>query len=837
MTAWPLARRVKRQDVLALLCLALLALIFFWPVTLNLGWIPRGGGDLASFLWPTYNYASQSLRAGRLPLWNPTLYSGAPFAADNQTSLFYPINLVVFLLAPSLPYTLMEWLVVFHFWVAGASMYFCMRVLLADESLDAAGALQTENRPVTLSRSAAKGLLARLGMLSDFGRRCPETPAPSGGRSVLSLSKHASFDKLRTLVDGGPSEKHDTSGVPEETKAQPAEGAPSAVWPALFAAVAFMFSDVLVIHVGNLNTVAASVWLPAVFAALHLALTRRSLGWAAAGGALLGLDILAGQIHMTYIGLVGLGLYALWQVAWAQGRRLQMIAVGAAFLAVAFGLTAFVLVPSVELTAFTARTRLTFAEATTFAIPGPGLAGLFSPLVFGRGPAYFWGTWDRVELGYLGVLPLLLAGLGAFRRRAAVFFAGLALFALAAALGSLTPLYRALYEVLPGFSGLRGPARFMLLGDFSLAALGGFGLYHLARVPRWRALAWGTVVGAAGLAAMILGHRQVVAQIGVPHASDLQQGLAVFLVLLAAGLALVLWGARWRWAPMLALGILAADLVGLGAWVEVDQSDPTAGFQHPKVAEFLKAQLGPTRIDNAAGAWAPDAAASLGLEDIGGLSNPLSLAAYQTYLGAVGSRGSPLYNFLNVQFVVADKGQPPGDATFVPVFDEDPALDVYLNTQARPRVSLIYTATVAPDGEAAFGALFAPGFDPAQQVVIERGPPVSGGAPSGDSNLNYTDYAPEHFSVEALTPAPAYLVFSEVWYPGWRAWVDGVETPVYRANFAFRAVYLAEPGRHTVTVRYDPSSWKIGLAITLVTLAALAGWRLWARRRLIRPHF
>ncbi len=126
-----------RYDAIALLCLALLALIFFWPVTLGHGWIPRGGGDLASFLWPTYTYASQSLHAGRLPLWNPTLYSGAPFAADNQTSLFYPINLVVFLLAPTLPYTAMEWLVVFHFWVAGASMYFCLRALLADETTPA----------------------------------------------------------------------------------------------------------------------------------------------------------------------------------------------------------------------------------------------------------------------------------------------------------------------------------------------------------------------------------------------------------------------------------------------------------------------------------------------------------------------------------------------------------------------------------------------------------------------------------------------------------------------------------------------------------------------------
>jgi hypothetical protein len=740
----------QRPDVVALLCLALLALIFFWPVTLNQGWIPRGGGDLASFLWPTYTYASQSLHAGRLPLWNPTLYGGAPFAADNQTSLFYPLNLILLLAAPALPYTAMEWLVVLHFWIAGASMYFCMRVLLADE-------------------------------------------APSVG------------------------------------KASPWGD----VLPALFAAVAFMFCDVLVTHVGNLNTVAASAWLPAVFAALHLALTRRSLGWAAAGGALLGVDILAGHMHMTYIGLIGLALYGLWQVAWGAGRRLHLIGLGAVFVGVALGLTAFVLVPTVELASFTARTRLTFAEASTFAIPWAGLAGLFSPLVFGRGPAYFWGPWDRVEVGYLGVLPLLLAGLGAFRsRRGApvVFMAGLALFALVAALGASLPLYRGLYDLLPGFAGLRGPSRFMLLGDFSLAALAGFGLHNLARVSRRRALAWGLIVTVTALAAVILGHRQAVATIGVPHAADLQWGLTVMLALLAIGLALTLAGARWRWAPLLAVVVLAVDLIGQGAWLEVDSGDPTLGFQHPKVAAFLQAQPGPTRIDNAASAWAPDAAATLGLEDINGLSNPLALAAYQTYLGAVGSRGSSLYNFLNVQFVIADKGQPPGDATFVPVFNEDPALDVYLNTQARARVSLVYSVTVVPNGEAAFSALYASGFSAEQQAVVENGPALASSLPlTGETNVFYQSYAPEAVSVVAVTPVPAYLVFSDVWYPGWRAWVDGAEVPIYRTNFAFRGIYLDKPGSYTVTLRFDPWTWKLGGAITLATVLVLAGVG-WARR-------
>ncbi|MEK7278581.1 MAG: hypothetical protein AAB427_14610, partial [Chloroflexota bacterium] len=136
---------LPRRDLIAFLLLALVALAFCWPIFSSDWIIPQGGGDLVSFLWPTYRYAARVLHsqpcvsasaifdpqtaichlqsATSALLWNPTLYSGAPFAADNQTSLFYPPNLLLFLLFPDLPYTAMEALVAFHLFLAGAGMY------------------------------------------------------------------------------------------------------------------------------------------------------------------------------------------------------------------------------------------------------------------------------------------------------------------------------------------------------------------------------------------------------------------------------------------------------------------------------------------------------------------------------------------------------------------------------------------------------------------------------------------------------------------------------------------------------------------------------------------
>jgi hypothetical protein len=131
--------RFSRIDLLALALILLAALAFVWPLFVP-GWIiPQGGGDLVSFLWPTYRYAARILHditLGHAPfsalLWNPTLYSGAPFAADNQTGLFYPPNLILFLLFPDLPYAALEALVAFHLFLAGAGMYLYMRCELRD---------------------------------------------------------------------------------------------------------------------------------------------------------------------------------------------------------------------------------------------------------------------------------------------------------------------------------------------------------------------------------------------------------------------------------------------------------------------------------------------------------------------------------------------------------------------------------------------------------------------------------------------------------------------------------------------------------------------------------
>ena len=83
------------------------------------------------------------------------------------------------------------------------------------------------------------------------------------------------------------------------------------------------------------------------------------------------------------------------------------------------------------------------------------------------------------------------------------------------------------------------------------------------------------------------------------------------------------------------------------------------------------------------------------------------------------------------------------------------------------------------------------------------------------------------------TDGDGFLYLSDTYYPGWRAYVDGKETKIYRANLAFRAIEVPA-GRHTVVFRYVPLSFYLGLCLTLFGVL-LCIWLLLRDRRISSP--
>jgi uncharacterized membrane protein YfhO len=103
--------------------------------------------------------------------------------------------------------------------------------------------------------------------------------------------------------------------------------------------------------------------------------------------------------------------------------------------------------------------------------------------------------------------------------------------------------------------------------------------------------------------------------------------------------------------------------------------------------------------------------------------------------------------------------------------------------------------------------------------------PVAGTAES----VTIATYEANKIVLTATASSSGVLVLSEVYDPGWHAYVDGKRADLYEANYAFRAVPLPA-GEHTVELRYEPVSLRAGFFISAASLfAALAyfaylGW-------------
>ena len=172
----------------------------------------------------------------------------------------------------------------------------------------------------------------------------------------------------------------------------------------------------------------------------------------------------------------------------------------------------------------------------------------------------------------------------------------------------------------------------------------------------------------------------------------------------------------------------------------------------------------------------------------------------------------PVLSMLNTKYIVVDPGS-------LPLTYDRRLGNGWL-------VSRVRTAPTADAEMAALGEI-----DPAVEAVIFDPEAPEGtvteyaGADSGRVELVY--YSPNRLRYDVSAPAKGLAVFSEIWYPaGWKAFVDGNEVPVLRADYALRALMIEE-GDHEVEFVFDPASFTVGrnisLASSIAILVLLAG--------------
>jgi len=190
-------------------------------------------------------------------------------------------------------------------------------------------------------------------------------------------------------------------------------------------------------------------------------------------------------------------------------------------------------------------------------------------------------------------------------------------------------------------------------------------------------------------------------------------------------------------------------------------------------------------------------------------------------------RPSPLLDLLNWRYVIGPEGSIREESGFRKVFAGGKR-EIGESARARPRALISGGEKIVHRREAVFPELLRAGYDPREYIVLEERPEGTGAGGAGTARL--VEGGTGDVVVEASLSAPGWLLLADAFAPGWEASVDGKESRIYRANYLLRAVFL-DAGRHRVVFSYRPLSFAVGGAVSAISLIALAVWSLRAARR------
>ncbi len=621
--------------------------------------------------------------------------------------------------------------------------------------------------------------------------------------------------------------------------------------PSFVAAALLMLSGphFLHIHAGHVTNLPAMTWVPLIFLAVDEWLDSRQPKWLLLGMLAVAMQIFAGHPQYVFYAALTVGIYTLLRLDWSGFDWRRLLVQGGGLGAIYCGgaaLAAVQLLTGIQAAKETIRDApLPWEFASMFGFPPENLLTLLAPGFFGdMQQVPYWGRCYLWEMClYFSVAGLVLAVYGANYGRLAHKRALLITLAitLLLALGKNTPLFRLLYDLVPGFDKFRSISKFSFETMVLATLLAGAGLERIvaAGVRRSFVLGCGFAAAVAFIASGMVAARDLGPLMRAiqatketyldPRAYAMPQfislacsnaAVALFVATLLLGVvaALLFFAQRNAKAAAIALAALAIGDVFIAARRHRPAFDITS-VVNPEVERFFKDRPGDYRILNPLN---HNSAMSMGLNDVWGF-DPGVVRRY-------------------AEFVTWTQGGDPNNATQYVGFNKlGPALAMLRLQYAvvptekglqiaksehepLPRALLVSDYVVREDRDAIFKELGAEDFDFRKKVVLEEEPNPKPDPAGVAGTVRIVREGTDFLEIEADLPAAAILLVTDCWTPAWRA----VPLPgssqrrydVVPANYTLRGIAF-EPGRHRLTVKYAPAAEKAGSWISIFTAAAL----------------
>lgn len=468
------------------------------------------------------------------------------------------------------------------------------------------------------------------------------------------------------------------------------------------------------------------------------------------------------------------------------------------------------------------------------------------------------------------VAAFVAVGFRAAARRERWFWGGLAVLGLVLALGVHTPVYRALFAVVPPLRAFRYPEKFFLLPAMGIPFLAAAGF------DRWKGrfdepgrLAKGLLAVAAGyalLAALLFVRPGAVGALcpGGGHelllcgdaagAGGLYAAISLRLALLAGGAAGVVLVVRrgrlpvasgaWILVALVAFDLVAAhravnpsvesDVYTTTPWTAavlggaIDRGEeyrfrgsPVSAGMGERVRVTGAMEMSNMYLDLQA--LGPNAGELFGIRQQDGLQGVELQSVAMTHDAAIHDwAGDPVRYLrrMNVRWY-ADATASPGFSRRLREIAHHPELPIRLFEVPEPLPRAFVAAgweTAAGPGPALQRALA--GDLPDRRAVLEQPPKAAApGTARPPGRIVAATWTPERVRLIARSSAPGLLVLMDRWYPGWSVRVDGRPAELLRANGVFRAVEIPA-GEADVEFVFRPRGVAIGSGLTAIGIAA-----------------
>ncbi len=464
---------------------------------------------------------------------------------------------------------------------------------------------------------------------------------------------------------------------------------------------------------------------------------------------------------------------------------------------------------------------------------------------------------------YMGVVILTLAIIGFVRNRKDPFvqFSGILIgVTLLLSFGREFPiLYDPMFHYFPYFNKFRAPSMILVLLHFFVPLLAAYGInsfikdsqnsFTPLRMKRWKTgfgiLALLMIIGLLGkgllteLYSLFFPVQDTVRELAAKYgntqvANELYNFVAnsvVIDILFASTFLLVMLGAFFLYIrkklslvvlSIILIGVVLADLWRINTkpietstpreQEQIFATPPHVKFLHDDKSLYrvLELENGQPPTSNLLAYWRIQSAHGY---------HAAKLRAYQDMVDVVGFGNPLLWQLMNIKYIISNQDI---DHPLLSNVWSSQNKKVYENRAALPRAFFVNRYEVS-SSLTILKNIADMSFSPNDVLYLLEDPNLKIDPPQNGSSASFVHQGIQDFKVDVTATGNNLLFLSEVYYPkGWKAYLDGSEIPILRANYLFRAV-VVPPGNHTLEMKFEPEGFYLGKKLSLATNILMLG--------------